>query len=137
MIGELRARKDKAMQKASKFARPKYAWGSFDPSLANSAAFDQKMQAMQAQHDKLRRRIDALVAARDYDRFQLHNDSRLWWWYFMDTAPPRYYMPSLFDYYQSQPNITVGTDPLDDLDTTGAAAAAFAANDLEQGGYLS
>jgi hypothetical protein len=130
----------KAVQKQNKFLRPKYGSTQFDNLLVNDN-FDQKMTALQAQNDKMRRRLGTLVAARDYERFQLGNDPELWWWYFMESAPPRCYMPSLFGYYQRRPDVVVMMDAEDawlEREREDAAARAFVAADAaESTGYLS
>jgi hypothetical protein len=139
-IAGLQERWTKAEQKAAKFVRPKYSYTTHDTALLDDG-FDQKMQAMQAQQDKMRRRLDTLVAYRDYERFQLGNDPELWWWYFMESPPSRYYMPGLFGYYQRRPDVAVMMDPEIDLlerERDDAAARAFVAADAaERGGYLS
>jgi hypothetical protein len=139
MISTLKEREQKAIYKAGKFSRPKYMYSSF-PANTVDTGFDQKMQGMQAQQDKLRRRLDTLVAAQSYERFQLGNDPELWWWYFLESPPPRYYMPGLFGYYQRRPDVVVMMDDIDLLERErdDAAARAFVAADAaEQGGYLS
>lgn len=139
LANQLSARRRKADAKYSKFSRPKYAYASFSNDMI-SRDFDQKMQGLQAQQDKLRRRVDGLVAAENYAGFDLRNDQALWWLYLTQQPPPRL-APSLFDYYQRRPNAQPLTDP-DYVDmnrtTPGEAmATAFAAGDMEQGTYLS
>ena len=137
MISTLQEREQKALYKAGKFSRPKYMYSSFPDNLRDTS-FDQKMQGMQGQQDKLRRRLDALVAAQDYERFQLANDPEMWWWYFLESPPPRYYMPGLFGYYQRRSDYNLLLDDGDLLDRDDASARAFVAADaVEQGGYLS
>jgi cystathionine beta-lyase/cystathionine gamma-synthase len=51
---------------------------------------------------------------------RVHNDPYLWWWYFMESAPPRY-APHYFDYYQRNPQFNVVTDP-DFVDMSDLAA---------------
>ena len=137
VISDLQQRQHKALQKASKFQRPKYASSSF-PATAVDPAQQAKLDALAAQNAKLQSRIDTLVAYDDYSRFTLTNDWPLWWLYFFDSPPHRYYTPWLYDYYQRNPGITVVEDVTyldpDPLDTVGAALAA---GDLEQGAYLS
>lgn len=134
MIGDLRQRRMKAMDKAQKFRRPKYSYSAVPASNINPQ-FDTKMAALQANQQKLSRRIDDLVAFDDYSRFRLTNDSQLWWWYFFNSPPNRYYSPGLFSYYERQPNIDVGQDDADlgDVVTTAAISEGLEA---EQG-YLS
>jgi hypothetical protein len=135
VMTDLQDRRQKALQKQSKFLRPKYAYSSFDDATlaTNQQA---KLDALAAQNLKLRSRLDNLVGYDDYNRFTLTNDWPLWWLYFFDSAPNRYYTPYLFDYYQRNPGISVTYDDayLDPADTVGAALAA---GDLEQGTYLS
>lgn len=138
MITSLSDRYIKAQQKATKYMRPKYQGSTVPDELINQD-FDRKTQALADNQAKLERRLDAMMRFDDYSRFNLANDSQLWWWYFFESAPNRYYTPSLFDYYQRQPNIHIVEDDLG-LDAPGerAAAAFIAGNDLEQaGGYLS
>jgi hypothetical protein len=135
VMTDLQERQQKALQKQSKFLRPKYAYSSFDDATlaTNQQA---KLDALAAQNLKLRSRLDNLVAYDDYNRFTLTNDWPLWWLYFFDSPPHRYYTPWLYDYYQRNPGISVVYDDayLDPVDTVGAALAA---GDLEQGTYLS
>jgi hypothetical protein len=135
VMTDLQDRQQKALQKQSKFLRPKYAYSSFDDgSLATNQ--QAKLDALAAQNMKLRSRLDNLVAYDDYNRFTLTNDWPLWWLYFFDSPPNRYYTPYLYDYYQRNPGISVMYDDtyLDPGDTVGAALAA---GDLEQETYLS
>lgn len=135
---QLMVRRQKAEQKAGKFSRPKYAYASFGNDMIASD-FEQKMSGLETQHDKLRRRVDGLVAAENYAGFDLRNDQALWWLYLTQQPPPRL-APTLFDYYQRRPNAQPLTDPdyVDMSSTRGEAmATAFAAGDLEQGTYLS
>jgi hypothetical protein len=135
VMTDLQARQQKALQKQSKFLRPKYAYSSFDDTTL-AANQQTKLDALAAQNMKLRSRLDNLVAYDDYNRFTLTNDWPLWWLYFFDSPPHRYYTPWLYDYYQRNPGISVTYDDayLDPVDTVGAALAA---GDLEQGAYLS
>ena len=136
-VRQLEEREQKAIYKAGKFARPKYAYANVGADV-KTPDFERKMQAMRTQQEKLRRRLDALVAAQDYERFRLGNDPELWWWYFLESPPPRYYMPGLWSYYERRPDIVVRTDDRDDDLRDGASARAFiAADQAEQGGYLS
>ncbi len=138
MIQQLEQRQAKAYQKYNKFSRPKYAYSSFSNDMINDG-FSEKATNMQTQIDKLDRRVDHLMANQNYAGFDLRNDPYLWWWYFMESAPPRY-APHYYEYYQRNPSSEVVTDP-DFIDAAvehdGDIARAFAANDLEQGGYLS
>lgn len=135
VIKRLEERRTKAAAKMTKFSRPKHLYSSFDDRMLDRD-YEQKIQALAAQHKKLERRIDALVLARDYERFDLRNDSELWWWYFFEGPPPRYYAPGLWDYYQRRPDASVIIDQSVDLDEP-AAARAFASGGLEDGAYLS
>jgi hypothetical protein len=140
-IQQLEERQAKAYRKHNKFARPKYAYSTFGNDMVNQQFFD-KTRNMEAQIDKLQRRVDQLMANQNYAGFDLRNDPYLWWWYFMEAAPPRY-APHYFDYYQRNPSFNVVTDPSfldddDDHDRGEDVARAFAASDaLDQGGYLS
>jgi len=143
LIGQLDERRAKADQKRMKFQRPKYASATV-PDNVITPAFDQKAQGLEQQRDKLGRRTQALVAADNYAGFDLRNDQELWWLYLMQSPPPRL-APSLYDYYQRRPDAAPMTDPdYVDMgpmqgDVPGdAAARAFIASDIEQGGaYLS
>jgi hypothetical protein len=143
LIKNLDARRAKAQQKQAKFSRPKNANIQL-PHDALDTSFDEKAQGLAQQRDKISRRTQALVAAENYAGFDLRNDQELWWLYLMQSPPPRL-APTLFDYYQRRPDIQPVTDPdYVDMgpmqgDVPGEAAArAFIAGDLEQGGtYLS
>jgi len=138
LLVQLDSRRAKARAKHSKFMRPKYQYATFQSNMI-AADFDQKAQGLEAQRDKLSRRTQALVAAENYAGFDLRNDQELWWLYLMQSPPPRA-APALFDYYQRRPNAQPLTDPdyVDLSPTPGEAmATAFAAGDVEQGGYLS
>ncbi len=138
LVGQLEQRRAKAQAKATKFSRPKYTYATFADTTVNDG-FDERSRAMQGQIGKLQRRVDALVANRNYAGFDLRNDQHLWWWYFMETPPPRY-APHYYDYYQRNTGFNVITDSefVDAGEAPGEAAArAYAAGDLEQGGYLS
>jgi hypothetical protein len=143
LIKNLDARRAKAQQKQGKFSRPKNANIQL-PHDALDTSFDEKAQGLAQQRDKISRRTQALVAAENYAGFDLRNDQELWWLYLMQSPPPRL-APTLFDYYQRRPDIQPVTDPdYVDMgpmqgDVPGEAAArAFIAGDLEQGGtYLS
>jgi hypothetical protein len=143
LIGQLGERRAKAEQKRVKFSRPKYAY-TMVPDNAITPTFDEKANGLAQQRDKLGRRTQALVAAENYAGFDLRNDQELWWLYLMQSPPPRL-APSLFDYYQRRPDVAPMTDP-DYVDMGpmqgevpgDAAARAFIASDIEQGGaYLS
>jgi hypothetical protein len=135
-VADLTVRRDKARQKAWKFQRPKYAYGTAPNSLINPQ-FDDKTAALAANQAKLQRRLDTMMAFDDYNRFNLANDSQMWWWYFFESPPNRYYTPSLFDYYQRRPDIRVIEDDVL-LDEPGSVVgAALVGSDLEQTGYLS
>lgn len=138
MIAQLEQRQQKAYQKYNKFSRPKYAYSSFDSCMVRDG-FDEKSRNMQGQIDKLHKRVDHLMANQNYAGFDLRNDPYLWWWYFMEAPPPRY-APHYYDYYQRHTTINVVTDPdfADrEPDRSEDVARAFAASELEQGGYLS
>jgi hypothetical protein len=143
VIKQLDERRAKAQQKQGKYSRPKYAYVQL-PDNAVDTAFDQKAESLAQQRDKISRRTQALVAAENYGGFDLRNDQELWWLYLMQSPPPRL-MPSVYDYYQRRPDVAPMTDP-DYVDMGpmqgevpgDAAARAFIAGDLEQGGaYLS
>jgi hypothetical protein len=137
VMTDLQARQQKALQKQSKFLRPKYSYSSFDAGTvpANQQA---KLDALAAQNAKLQQRLDTLVAYDDYSRFRLTNDYPLWWLYFFDSPPNRYYTPGLYDYYQRNPGLTITEDTTYlDPDPASTVGAALAAGDLEQGTYLS
>ena len=134
IIGQLRERQQQAQQKAQKYSRPKYAYQTFpDPD-----DFSEKAAAIEAQRFKMQQRQHALMQADDYYRYDLRQDSSMWWLYLLGSPPPRYY-PGLYDYYGRHPGVTVLVDDRDYVDLgTGRAAAAFADRDLERGGaYLS
>ena len=138
MIGQLEQRQAKAYQKYNKFARPKHAYSTFSSDLVNDG-FADKRRNMQAQLDKMDKRLDQLMANQNYAGFDLRNDPYLWWWYFMETPPPRY-APHYHDYYQRHTSFNVITDPDfadHEPDRSEDVARAFAASELEQGGYLS
>ena len=135
---QLQERLDKTVQKAGKFQSPKKLYARYDDSAIGDD-LSAKAAALQAQNDKLRRRVDSLVLARRYDGFNLAQDPQLWWLYLLDSPPPRY-APSLYDYYSRRPGITYIVEPdyVDLGPSTGqAAAAAVMAGSLEQGTYLS
>jgi hypothetical protein len=137
-IAQLEQSQQKAYRKYNKFSRPKHAHARFEPRTIDHG-FAQKSRNVQAQIDKLHKRIDHLMANQSYAGFDLRNDPYLWWWYFMESAPPRY-APHYYEYYQRNPSASVVTDPDfadDEADHSGDVARAFAANELEQGGYLS
>jgi len=138
MVAKLEERRNKAIQKRNKFSRPKHAYAFFADNTIDRR-FEDKQRALSDQVDKLSTRVNKLVAARNYEGFDLRNDPQLWWLYFMHAAPPRY-APNLHSYYAQRPNASVITDPnyvdLDDGQDD-AAARAFVAADQEQGGYLS
>lgn len=137
-IQQLEQRRTKASQKHQKFSRPKHAYRTFPRSMIDDG-FDDKARNMEAQLDKLERRVDTLIENRNYAGFDLRNDPYLWWWYFMESTPPRY-APHYLEYYQRNPQFDVITDPdFADLthDRSEDVARAFAAGELERGGYLS
>ncbi len=136
LIGQLKERMDKANAKASKFARPKYSYQSF-PASTVTDDFDAKAAALAAQREKIARRTDQLVAARNYGGFDLAQDREMWWLYLMSTPPPRY-SPGLYDYYQRRPGVVAIVDPdWVDLGPDRNVARAFVAGGLEREGYLS
>jgi len=139
LSAQLSARRQKAEQKAHKFARPKYTYATFGNDMI-AHDFEQKMSGLQVQQEKLRKRVDHLVAADNYAGFDLRNDQALWWLYLTQQPPPRL-APSLFDYYQRRPNAQPLTDPdyveMNQTTPGEAMATAFAAGDMEQGTYLS
>lgn len=137
-IAQLEQRQTKARRKIEKFSRPKHAYARW-PDTIIDRGFDQKSRNIQGQIDKLNKRVDHLLGSHNYAGFDLRNDPYLWWWYFTESAPPRY-APHYFDYYQRHPQFHVETDPefAGDVHDGGEdVARAFAAADLEQGGYLS
>ncbi|HEY0251396.1 MAG TPA: hypothetical protein VGC41_07700 [Kofleriaceae bacterium] len=134
LIGDLRQRRQKAMEKSSKFNRPKYSYAAV-PNQNINPQFDSKMAALQANQQKMSRRIDDLVAFDDYSRFNLRNDSQLWWWYFFNSSPNRYYTPGLYSYYERRPDIAVMED---DVGLGDLAVQAAIGDSLERSdGYLS
>ena len=138
MIKQLEQRQQKAHRKYNKFSRPKYAYSSFGNQMI-ADGFDERSHKMKVQLAKLEDRVDKLVANQNYAGFDLRNDPYLWWWYFMESPPPRY-APHYHDYYQRNPSFNVVTDPdfVDEApDRSEDVARAFAASELEQGGYLS
>jgi hypothetical protein len=135
VISDLEQRRQKAMQKQSKFLRPKYSYQSF-PSTAIAGNQDAKLQALSMQNAKLQDRLDRMMAYDDYSRFRLTNDYPLWWLYYFDSPPNRYYTPGLFDYYSRNPGLVVLEDTTY-LEPSPAIGTALAAGDLEQGQYLS
>jgi hypothetical protein len=143
LISELQQRRQKAQQKAAKFSRPKYQYQFFDDAMVQDD-FEARAQAIAQQRYKLGQRVNTLVAARNYDAFDLHQDPELWWLYLVDSPPPRRYYPSLWGYYDRHPNVVVVRDDRDDYDRpevsmgdVGNAAAAYAAGNLERESYLS
>lgn len=137
MIEQLQQRQAKAYQKQNKFGRPKHYASMFNDRMV-ADGFDQKASTMRTQIDKLDRKLDALIANQNYAGFDLHNDPYLWWWYFTESAPPRY-APHYYDHYRRNPSFHVVTDPA----FTGASgrsedvARAFAATrDHESGGGI-
>ena len=136
-IQQLELRQQKAYQKYNKFSRPKHAYSMFPDNVINDG-FDDKSRNMQVQIDKLNRRVDNLMANQNYAGFDLHNDPYLWWWYFMESAPPRY-APHYFEYYQRNPSFNLVTDP-DYVDMTpdrsDDVARAFVASDADTGGGI-
>lgn len=137
LLPQLQQRLTKTNAKVSKFTRPKNKYAKFQDSMITPV--DQKMQALDHQRGKLSGRVQKLVAAENYAGFDLRNDQELWWMYLMQSPPPRL-APHLFDYYQRRPNAQPLTDPdfVDMGPTPGEAmATAFAAGEIEQGGYLS
>ena len=136
LVGQLRERMQKANAKATKFARPKYAYQSFADATVHDD-FEAKAQALAAQREKIQRRSDQLIAARNYGGFDLANDRELWWMYLMSSPPPRY-APGLYDYYQRRPGAVALVDPdWVDMGPNPNVARAFVAGDLEREGYLS
>lgn len=136
-IQQLEQRQAKAYQKYNKFSRPKHAYAYFDDRMINDG-FDDKARNMNAQLDKLNRKVDHLMANQNYAGFDLRNDSYLWWWYFMESAPPRY-APHYYDYYQRNPSFDVVTDPdfiSADDDRSDDVARAFIASDADTGGGI-
>ncbi|HEY5922952.1 MAG TPA: hypothetical protein VIV11_14835 [Kofleriaceae bacterium] len=136
-IQQLEARQQKAYAKYNKFSRPKYAYSVFNSDMVNDG-FDDKARKMQEQIEKTNRRVDHLMANQNYAGFDLRNDPYLWWWYFMESAPPRY-APHYHDYYQRNPSFNLVTDP-DFVDMTPDrsedVARAFVASDAETGGGI-
>ncbi len=144
LIGQLEQRRAKARQKADKFSRPKHAYSAF-PDNTVTTNLRPKMQGLQTQREKLGRRVHTLVAAENYGGFDLRNDQELWWLYLMQSPPPRL-APSLYGYYERRPDAQPIVDPdyvdpgdnAEGPDLAEAAAVAYVAGDLEQGGtYLS
>jgi hypothetical protein len=138
VMEQLEQRRTKLVQKANKFERPKHAYRDWPDDVVDPR-FDERSTAMQGQVDKLQRRVDVLVANDRYAGFDMRNDPHLWWWYFMQTQPPRY-APRYQEYYQRHTDIQMVTDPaFETADTTSdALAAALIAGSAEQGeGYLS
>lgn len=129
----------KARQKQAKFQRPRHHEEQFAETTI-AGTIDEKMQALAQQRDKVTRRVRALVASERYAGFELGQDQELWWLYLVQAPPPRL-APTLYDYYQRHPGATPLTDP-DHVELGPApgeaAAVAYAAGELEQGGaYLS
>ncbi|MCE9580701.1 MAG: hypothetical protein K8W52_46705 [Deltaproteobacteria bacterium] len=139
LVGELDTRRQKYQQKRAKFSRPKNAYGTFAATTIDQK-FPDRAAALRAQQDKVRRRVDALMAADNYADFDLRNDSSLWWMHFLGAPPPRL-APNLYGYYQARPTIVPLLDPdyvdMTDEPDTAHAATAFMSRDQEQGGYLS
>ena len=137
MIQQLETKQAKAHRKYNKYSRPKYAYSSLPANVVDTG-FDERSGKLRTQIDKLERRLDTLMANQNYAGFDLHNDPYLWWWYFTESAPPRY-APHYHDYYQRNPSFHLVTDPdyVDMSDHGEDVARAFAAGDAEQGGYLS
>jgi hypothetical protein len=136
-IQQLEARQQKAYTKYNKFSRPKHAYAHFSNDMIKDG-FAEKSRGMQAQIEKLNRKIDSLMANQNYAGFDLRNDPYLWWWYFMESAPPRY-APHYYDYYQRNPSFNVVTDPdfLDDNDDRSEGVAnAFMSSDADTGGGI-
>ena len=138
-LQQLEARQQKAYAKYNKFSRAKYAYSTFPDQMVQDG-FSDKARNMQGQVDKLERRVDSLMANQNYAGFDLRNDPYLWWWYFMESAPPRY-APHYHDYYQRNPSFNVVTDPSfidDEPDRSEDVARAFAASEaMDTGGILS
>ncbi len=139
LVGDLSTRRTKAQQKRAKFSRPKHSYATFADSVVD-AKFHDRAVGLRAQQDKVRRRVDALMAADNYADFDLRNDSSLWWMHFLGAPPPRL-APHLYGYYQTRPTIVPLLDPdyvdMTDEPDTAHAATAFMSRDQEQGGYLS
>lgn len=136
-IAQLEQRRGKLARKAEKFERPKHAYRDWPDDVVD-AQFDERATAMQGQLDKLQRRVDGLVANDRYASFDMRNDAHLWWWYFMQTQPPRY-APRYHEYYERNTDVQVVSDPaFAEDDRSDALAAALIAGSQEQGeGYLS
>lgn len=138
LMPQLGERLNKANAKATKFGRAKYMHATFPNNMVNPD-MQQKLDALEQQRQKLRGRVDRLVAAENYAGFDLRNDQELWWMYLTQAPPPRF-APTLFDYYQRRPNAQPLTDPdfVDLGPTPGEAlATAYTAGEMETGGYLS
>ena len=141
VVADLEERKARAITKAQRYGRPKYAYQSF-PREQIDPAQNARFASLAAQNQKLQARLDRMLAYDDYNRFALTNDSSLWWLYFMDSSPSRYYTPSLFDFYQRNPGLAVVEDTsfaADTFSSADAVGAAVAAGELEgeQGTYVS
>jgi hypothetical protein len=138
IVKQLEERKAKALQKAQKFSRWKNLHQQFPNSMMQDD-FSTKAQALEAQRDKLGRRVDTLVTTRNYAGFDLRQDQEMWWLYYFNAPPPRF-APGLYSYYERRPGITVLVDDSIDLgpSPSEAVATAVLAGELERGGaYLS
>lgn len=94
--------------------------------------------ALLAEADKIEKRLDTLVAARNYDGFDLNADWAMWWLHLTRQPPPRT-LARTRAWYDQHPEVII-VDPGGRSAGDDAAAAAFMAGrqDVETGGgYLS
>lgn len=84
-IADLRFQRQKLVDKATKYLRPKYAHVAVADPAPNLAP---KLSALRARREKALRQGERVQQFRDWDRYAIPGQTQQWWVVWVDSPPP-------------------------------------------------